>query len=151
MFSFLKPKPIFPPKDQERIMESIREAEKRTSGEIRLYVESRCPHVEAIDRAVEIFNQLKMEQTAQRNGVLVYVAFKDQQLAIYGDKGIYEKTGEAFWKKGVEQMLAHFNKEDHITGLVTVIKEIGEALYEHFPYDGATDKNELPDDIVFGK
>ena len=87
----------------------------------------------------------------QRNAVLVYVALKDRQLALYADEGIYQKAGKDFWNTAVKKMLSHFNKEDYAQGIAAVVKEIGESLTDHFPYDGLTDKNELPDEIVFGK
>jgi len=81
----------------QQIVAAIGQAERQTSGEIRVFVESRCRFVNPLDRAAEVFTGLKMDQTAQRNAVLVYVALKDRQLALYGDKGIHEKVGDAFW------------------------------------------------------
>jgi uncharacterized membrane protein len=150
-FSFFKRRPFFTDEEQDKIISAIRDAEKRTSGEIRLYIESRCKYVEPLDRAAELFYGLQMEKTKERNAVLVYIAVKDHQLAIFADEGIHQKTGESFWKKEVQQMLTDFNKESYAAGLVKVISDIGEALYHHFPYDNVQDKNELPDDIVFGK
>jgi len=91
-----KPKSFFSPQEQEKIVNAIREAEKNTSGEVRVFVESKCRFVNALDRAAEIFNALKMQQTAQRNATLVYVAMKDKQLAVLGDEGIYKKQGNFF-------------------------------------------------------
>lgn len=104
-----------------------------------------------MDRAAEVFGGLHMEKTAGRNGVLVYVALKDRQLALFGDKGIHEKVGSEFWNERVKNILGHFNKADYAGGLARMITEIGEALQRHFPFDKGTDKNELPDDIVFGR
>jgi len=151
MFSFFRKKDFFKPEESEAIVDAIRAAEKQTSGEVRLYVESHCKFVDPLDRAAELFFALKMEQTAQRNGVLVYVAIKDRQLAIFGDKGIHEKVGDEFWEKEVAQMINHFNSENYAKGLARVITNIGEALRTNFPYQGEKDKNELPDDIVFGR
>ena len=151
LFPFFKKKDFFSEKEKEQIVHAIKEAETQTSGEVRLYVESRCSFIDPVDRAVEIFNSLKMEETDLRNAVLIYVAMKDRQLAIYGDSGIHEKTGDEYWKLAVNQMLHHFNKENYAEGINNVIKEIGETLKEHFPFDKDTDKNELPDEIVFGK
>ena len=100
---------------------------------------------------MEIFAELQMDKTEERNAVLVYIAMKDRQLAIYGDAGIHDKVGTAFWNNEVQSMLAHFNKKDYVQGIVKIIHDIGEALVTHFPYNANTDKNELPDDIVFGK
>lgn len=151
IFSFLFPaKPFFTDEEQQQIVAAIRAAEKRTSGEIRLFIESKCSYVDALDRAAEIFFGLKMEHTEDRNGVLLYIAVKDKQLAIFGDKGIHEKVGTEFWNKEVRKILSEFSKQHYADGLVTIVTEIGEALVHHFPYENE-DRNELPDDIVFGR
>ena len=153
MFGLLKRKAdnFFSEQEKEKVLQAIQNAERSTSGEVRVYVESRCRFVDPIDRAAEIFYNLKMDATEQHNGVLVYVAIKDRQLAIFADEGIYKKAGASFRKEEVSKMLQQFNKENYADGLATVVKEIGESLHTHFPYDATTDKNELPDDIVFGK
>lgn len=153
MFSLFRKKTdnFFSDEEKEKILSAIQKAEQTTSGEIRVYVEKRCRFVDAIDRAAEVFYSLKMEQTAYRNATLVYVAFKDRQMAVFGDEGIYTKTGKDFWNEAVKKMLLNFNKENYAQGIVEVIEQIGAALAYHFPYDPSTDKNELPDDIVFGK
>jgi uncharacterized membrane protein len=148
---FFSRKEFFSETEKKQIVEAIQAAEHETSGEIRLFVESRCRFVDPLDRAAEVFASLKMEQTAARNAVLVYVALKDRQLALFGDRGIHEKVGDAFWNEKVGLILSHFNKADYAEGLRRIMKEIGEALNRFFPYDKDTDKNELPDDIVFGK
>ena len=149
--SFLKRKPLFSGEQQSQIVAAIQQAEQCTSGEIRVFVENRCRYVDPLDRAAEIFSGLRMEKTAARNAVLVYVALKDRQLALYGDRGIHEKVGSAFWNQQVGNILSHFNKADYAGGIAGVVMEIGQALQQHFPYDRGTDKNELPDDIVFGR
>lgn len=152
IFSFFnKPKRFFSVKDNEQIVQAIRNAEMQTSGEIRIYVESRNPFVNVLDRASEIFFQLKMDKTVDRNAVLLYIAIKDQQLALFGDEGIHTKVGEAFWDSQVKSMIAQFSKENISNGIEQCIQQIGQTLKEKFPYDSATDKNELPDEIVFGK
>ena len=151
MFSLFKRRPFFNFREEQNIMQAIRDAEQRTSGEIRLFIESRCRYVDPLERAGEIFYHLKMNETALRNGVLVYMAYKDRQLAIFGDEGIHQKTGTEFWKTEVKKLLSYFNKNNYQDGFITIITEIGEALCTHFPYNANTDKNELPDEIVFGK
>lgn len=148
---FRRKKSFFPEEDTRLIVKAIRQAEKSTSGEVRVFVESRCPWMDAIDRAAELFFRLKMDHTEQRNGVLVYVAMKDRQLAVFGDEGIHQKVGTAYWNKLVAEMLSSFNKEDYAKGIAESVIQIGDALHTHFPYDRETDKNELPDDIVFGR
>ena len=149
--SLFRKKEFFTVGEQEKIIQAIKEAETRTSGEVRLYVESHCRFVDPIDRAAEIFWALKMDLTKDRNGVLVYVALKDRQLAVLGDEGINQRVGKEFWDVEVSKMLERFRKHDYAEGLVSIIEDIGNALHTHFPYDQETDKNELPDDIVFGR
>ncbi len=152
MFSFLrKKKQLFSEEDNRLIVKAIRHAEQRTSGEVRVYVESCCRFMDAIDRAKEIFFTLKMEQTEQRNAVLVYVAIKDHQLAVLGDEGIHQKVGADYWNKVVTEMLKSFDKDNYAKGIADCVIQIGEALQTHFPFDKGTDKNELPDTIVFGR
>jgi len=151
IFSFLSRKQNwFTPQENEAIVNAIRAAEKRTSGEIRVFVETRCSFLDPVDRAFEVFFGLKMDKTEDRNGVVLYIAMKDQQLAVFGDKGIHEKVGTEFWNREVKKMLTSFSKENYTDGIVRIIREIGEALVSHFPYENE-DRNELPDDIVFGR
>jgi uncharacterized membrane protein len=92
-----------------------------------------------------------MNETKDRNGVLVYVAVNDRKLAIYADQGIYEKVGIEFWYSQVQEMTGHFKSMNYVIGISTVVKEIGQALHENFPYDRVNDSNELSDDIMIGK
>lgn len=153
MWALFKKKPVayFTDAEQEQISVAITEAEKRTSGEIRVFVEARCKKATPIDRAAEVFQQLKMEQTAARNGVLVYVAMKDRKLAVFGDEGIHSRVGEAFWKQEVDNMIRHFSGEQHVAGIISIVHSIGEALLTHFPFDEKGDENELPNHVVFGE
>ena len=142
---------LFSQEEKDLVVAAIQGAECKTSGEVRVYIESKCRFVKPVDRAIEIFQKLNMQSTAQRNAVIVYVAMKDRQLAVYGDQGIHEKVGIDFWNEAVKKMLQQFNSSNYANGIATVVTEIGNALQEHFPYDAQTDINELPDDIVFGK
>jgi uncharacterized membrane protein len=152
VFRFLrKKKEFFTEAEKRSIIEAISNAEHRTSGEVRVFIESRCRYVDAIDRAAEIFLLLKMEKTNDRNAVLVYIATKDRQLAVFGDEGIHKKVGNEYWNEKVRKMISIFNEENYAEGVCQCVKDIGEALHHHFPYEKYTDKNELPDDIVFGR
>jgi uncharacterized membrane protein len=148
---FLSKKDFFSSEEKNKIVSAIREAEQQTSGEVRVYVESHCRFVEALDRATEVFTLLKMGETSGHNAVLIYLAIKDRQLAIFGDRAIHEKVGEDFWRNEVIHMLTHFQNSHYADATVKVILDIGAALKFHFPYDRQTDINELPDDIVFGR
>jgi uncharacterized membrane protein len=150
VFPFSKKKQFFTEEEKKLIVEAVQGAEKRTSGEIRVFVESRCKYVDAIDRAAEIFFGLKMENTADRNAVLLYVAMKDRQLAVFADEGIHKRLGQEYWNQEIKQLVSNFNREDYAAGIRQCVTDIGEALYSNFPFDNKTDKNELPDDIVFG-
>jgi uncharacterized membrane protein len=153
MLSLFKPKQqkFFSKEDEVKIVSAIHAAEQQTSGEVRLYIENKNRFVDPLDRAAEIFLQLKMAETVNRNAVLVYVAIKHRELAVFADEGIYSKAGQQFWNNAVRTIIHDFKKENYAEGLVEIIYKIGELLKTHFPYDAATDKNELPDDIVFGR
>jgi len=151
LFPWRKEKEFFSAEEQQRIIDAIKKAETHTSGEVRLFIESKCRYVDAIDRAQEIFSQLEMDKTLERNASLIYVAVKDKQAAVYGDKGIYEKLGKLYWEEEVNKMMVCFKQANLAEGIVQCISDIGDALHQHFPYDRDTDKNELPDEIIFGK
>jgi uncharacterized membrane protein len=146
-----KLKSLFSVNESTRIVDAIRNAEQQTSGEVRVFIESRCRFVDPLDRAAEIFWNLKMDQTVYRNAVLLYVAVKDHQFAIFADAGIHQKLGDDFWQKEVNLMSRHFRENHYLDAILLVINELGQALHSHFPYDPNADKNELPDDLVFGK
>ena len=151
MSLFARKKEFFTAEEKHRIVEAVQQAEQRTSGEVRIFVQSRCKYVDAIDQAAEIFFGLEMQKTEQRNAVLLYVAIKDRQLAIFGDEGIHQKVGDEYWKDKVKKMISNFNRSNYAEGIRQCVLDVDEALHAHFPYDRQVDKNELPDDIVFGK
>jgi len=150
LFKSNKP-PLIPEEGQRKIVEAIKKAERNTSGEVRVFVESRCSYVDPMDRAKEIFFNLEMQKTEEHNAVLIYVALLDRQFALYGDEGIYKKTGgDPYWVYELN-LMKHLFREDKIAdGIAGCVINIGNALSQHFPYNIDTDKNELPDDIVFG-
>lgn len=141
---------FFSAEEKQRLVAAIQKAEQRTSGEVRLFVESKCRFVNATDRAAEIFLKLQMDKTELRNATLIYIAVDDKQAAVLGDEGIHQKVGTQYWKDVVTKMLMHFKSERLCDGICTAIVDLGGALQHYFPYDRDTDKNELPDEIVFG-
>jgi len=152
IFSFLKKKRVFfSAGDNEQIINAIKIAEKETSGEIRIYVEGKNPYVDALERAKEIFFELKMENTSERNAVLLYIAMDHRQLALFADEGIYQRVGAGYWDAAVKNMITHFTSNNISNGIEKCVLQVGETLKSEFPYKSDTDKNELPDDIVFGK
>ncbi len=137
-------------KEQEKtVIAAIKEAETNTSGEVRVHIEGRCKKDNPIDRAIEVFAELKMHETELRNGVIIYIATKDHKLAIWGDKGIHEKVGQDFWEEEVELMKKYFQADDYESGIRDAVLLVGERLKEHFPYQ-TDDINELDDEISYG-
>ena len=136
------------PEEQE-IIEAIGKAEKNTSGEIRVHIEKQTS-MAPIERSVEVFHQLQMEQTQDRNGVIIYVAVKSKQFAIYGDKGINEKVPADFWDTTKDTIISHFKNGNFKQGLIDGILKAGEQLQKYFPYaEGDTD--ELSNEISKGE
>lgn len=147
---FRKSKPVFTPAEAEQIVKAIREAEKATSGEVRVFIEKKNPLVSPLERAAEVFYDLKMQETDHRNGVLLYLATDHHEVALYGDEGIHRALGSEWWEKEVREMLQYFKQQDLASGIIQCISHAGRALQEKFPYEAGTDRNELPDEIVFG-
>ena len=138
---------LFTTEEQELIANTIAEAEKATSGEIRIAIEKHC-HGSAFERATQYFAQLGMDKTAQRNGVLIYLASVDHKFAIIGDRGIDNVVPEDFWETTQVAMKAHFSSGNMAEGIVAGISLAGEKLALFFPPQNG-DVNELPNDIVF--
>jgi uncharacterized membrane protein len=135
--------------EEAEVVEAIRLAEKNTSGEIRVHLEKKTP-IAPIERAVEVFHELKMNETQLRNGVIIYVAVKSKQFAIYGDQGINEKVTDNFWNCTKDIMVAHFKNGKNKQALVDGIFNTGEQLKKHFPYQ-SDDSDELSNEISKGE
>lgn len=133
-----------------RIREAIEAAEKRTSGELRVFIEDDCKD-DVMDRAAFVFEELDMHETELRNGVLIYVAVSHRKLAIIGDAGIHQKVGDRFWESIRNTMIERFKSGAFQQGIEEGVQAIGEALSTHFPYDQSGDRDELSNDVVFGK
>ena len=132
--------------DSDRIVAAIAAAEKGTSGEIRVHLTRHAPKdLEA--RALRRFHLLGMTKTAERNGVLIYIAPRARVFRILGDTAIHEKCGEDFWKEVAAAMEAHFRQGKLTEGVVAGIERVGEVLARHFPRRHK-DKNELPDEVT---
>lgn len=138
----------FTPDEQKRIVEAIRQAEKATSGEIRVHVEPHCASADPMQRAIEVFAHLGMNQTKEQNGVLFYLAYTDRKFAILGDKGINAKVPDNFWTSTKDLLRSHFAAGNYATGLSQGIERAGQQLKQYFPY-ASDDTNELADDISF--
>lgn len=132
--------------DHERIVAAIREAEAHTRGEIRVHASNRAADHPQLEAARQ-FERLGMTATAERNGVLIYVAPRSQRFAILGDSGIHEKCGPDFWKEVAAAMEQDFREGRFTEGLLKGIAKAGDALATHFPRTAAADVNELPDRV----
>ncbi len=132
--------------EEEAVVEAIRQAELRTSGEIRVHLERNVKGV-ALERAKVLFQELKMNNTKAENGVLFYVATEDRKFAICGDRGINGKVPANFWESTKELMQSHFKQGSFKQGLIEGIASAGEQLHTYFPWD-TNDRNELPDEIT---
>ncbi|WP_353140443.1 TPM domain-containing protein [Pseudopedobacter sp.] len=133
--------------EQEKIKDAIEWAEKSTSGEIRVCLEKHCK-LDPYQRALECFYDLGMEQTQQKNGVLIYIATEDHKLAILGDEGISKLVPDNFWHSTKDLMIQHFKNGNLAEGISVGVIEAGKQLKKFFPYQDG-DANELSDDIVF--
>ena len=151
MFNFFPKKKLLLPEQERLVALAIEDAEKQTSGEIRVYMESRNPLMSTLDRAANLFVEMGMQKTEKRNGVLIYLATKDREVAIVGDEGIHHIVGTAYWNLRIEEMIACFKNNQVAPGLVNCINLVGAVLSEKFPYVSGSDKNELSDEIHYGK
>lgn len=131
------------------VRQAIEEAEKGTSGEIRVHLDEICTG-SPMERAEEVFRFLKMDRTKLRNGVLIYVACQSKVFAIIGDKGINDVVPDNFWQDISDVIKKEFQSGRYASGLAGAVRMAGEKLKEFFPYQ-RDDVNELPDDISFGK
>ncbi|MBC7616058.1 MAG: TPM domain-containing protein [Pedobacter sp.] len=138
---------IFTKKEQELIANAIAAAEKATSGEIRIAVDKLC-HGSAFERATQYFAELGMDKTAQRNGVLIYLAHEDHKFAVIGDRGIDTVVPDDFWETTQVAMKAHFLSGNIAEGIIAGVSLAGEKLALFFPYQNG-DVNELPNDIIY--
>ena len=143
----MKASSFFTKEQQFHIGSAIKEAEKATSGEIRVHIESNLEG-DVLDRAAWIFKKLAMHKTAERNGVLFYLAVESRKFAIIGDSGINAKVPAGFWDNVKEVLEKHFREDRFAEGLTKGILMAGMQLKSHFPYR-KDDVNELSDEISF--
>ncbi len=135
-------------KDEEEIVEAIRVAECDTSGEIRVHIEQNCD-IDVYERALDVFHILKMDNTKEQNGVLIYVAVDNKSFVIFGDQGINNIVGSDFWNSTRDKIANQFKSGNFKQGMIDGIKEAGSALSNHFPWQHG-DSNELDNTISKG-
>ncbi|MGZ3885690.1 MAG: TPM domain-containing protein [Bacteroidia bacterium] len=140
-------KRFFTKEEQQLLVDAISKAEMHTSGEIRLHLENFC-WGDGLKRAAKVFGTLKMHETAERNGVLIYIATMSRKVAVVGDEGIHQKLGAEFWDKLVKNLISKFKANQKAPGLADCIIECGNQLGNYFPRR-ADDKNELSNTISY--
>ena len=136
---------FFTREEKNQIVSAIREAEKKTSGEIRVFLEKGA-RGDLMERAQKIFEKLGMTRTKRRNGVLIYLSIRNREFVILGDRGIHQKVGDDFWRDVVSIFEKRFSEGHFVEGIVSGIHEIGKKLQIHFPREKG-DVNELPDTV----
>jgi len=136
--------------DEDKVKEAIGEAERRTSGEIRVSV-SRFFWGPVRPVAERAFRRLNMDATKARNGILFFIVPSRRKFVVLGDEGIHAHVGQDFWTEMAAAMSGRFRKGEFTEGLVDAVRAAGESLSFHFPYDRSTDVNELPDEIDYGR
>jgi uncharacterized membrane protein len=135
--------------EHDQIVDAIRAAESKTSGEIRVYIQRGKLKADPLISAQKKFRRLRMDKTSERNAVLIFIAPRAHKFAVVGDKAIHEKCGEEFWQRVVTAMHHCFRQDKFTEGIGGAIAVIGDILAAHFPRT-AIPSNELPDEIVEG-
>lgn len=128
------------------LIQAIVEAEKNTSGEIRIHLSKRFFESNLIANAQKKFEELKMHLTDEKNGVLLYFNIRKRKFVLWGDEGIHQKVQQDFWNKLASEITHAIHTKDLTDGIIHAVSKIGAALSEHFPHK-TDDKNELPNDI----
>ncbi len=134
--------------EEQEIVNAILEAEKNTSGEIRVHIEASAK-IDHFSRAQQVFHFLKMDNTKDENGVLLYVAVEDKKFVIYGDKGIDKAVPKGFWDDTKEIISTYFHNGNFKQGIIDGVLKAGKELEAHFPWNH-NDTNELSDAISKG-
>jgi uncharacterized membrane protein len=138
---------LFPDDDLDVIGAAVVDAERETSGEIRVHLERRLPRgTDALTRATHVFARLKMDATAERNGVLLYLAVEDRKLAIVGDSGVHARVGDEYWQRVRDAMVERLRAGAARDAIVHAVLDVGLVLRKFFPRR-PDDRNELSDEV----
>lgn len=140
-------KPFFSAQDEAIVIKAIQTAEKNTSGEVRVHIEKTCKG-SAFERGLDVFYKLEMQNTREKNAVLIYVAYQSNKLAIIAGEGINALVPEHFWDKIRDGLIAAFREKNYAIGLAEAITQCGLQLQQFFPWQN-TDTNELPNTISY--
>ena len=138
---------FFKKEEEARIIAAIQEAERQTSGEIRVHLERKAGD-NILNAAAITFHKLEMDKTKLRNGVLIFLVPSHKEFAILGDEGINKKVPANFWEEVRDVMQQNFRAGKFTDGVCAGVQLAGEKLKAHFPWE-SDDKNELPDEISY--
>lgn len=137
------------PHDEQRIVAAIEAAELMTSGEVRVHLNDTCSG-DPLRDAQKQFQKLGMHRTAERNGILFFIALESHKFAVVGDSGIHAKVGQSFWEGIRDHMVPELKEGRWVDALELGIAEAGRALAEHFPHQGSSDRDELSNEVSRG-
>ncbi|HJX98700.1 MAG TPA: TPM domain-containing protein [Chthoniobacterales bacterium] len=135
--------------EHDAIVQAIRDAEAKTSGEIRVFIQRGEVKGDPLHAAQKRFHRLGLHKNAHHNDVLIWVAPRAHKFAVVGDEAIHQKCGDALWQSLIEKMRKHFRDENFTHALVDAIHAIGDALAEHFPR-GSTSHGGAPNEVIEG-
>ena len=135
--------------DEQRIVAAIEASELVTSGEVRVHLNDTCSG-DPLRDAQKQFQKLGMHRTAERNGILFFLALESHKFAVVGDSGIHAKVGQSFWEGIRDHMVPELKEGRWVDALELGIAEAGRALAEHFPHQGRSDRDELSNEVSRG-
>lgn len=143
----------FPASSLRKIENAIAHAEAQCAGQIRFAVEHALDGAalwvgqSARERAIQVFSDLRVWDTAHNNGVLIYLLLADRDVEIVADRGVHEKLGQAVWEAICQEMETAFRQGEFEAGVLAGIRSVGQQLTQHYPQQGAQ-HNELPNHPV---
>ena len=137
----------FTPEEEQQINKAVADAEHGTSGEIRVHIDRYCK-TDPLLKAKNLFHHLKMDETALKNGVIIYISIEDKKVAVFGDQGINQVVEPDFWDSTLAKMTEQFKSGNMVEGINAGLKEAGDRLKYYFPKSD-NDINELPDEISY--
>jgi uncharacterized membrane protein len=137
------------PEQEQRIVAAIEAAEFVTSGEVRVHLNDTCKG-DALKDAEKVFKRLRMDQTADRNGILFYIALESHKFAVVGDLGIHAIVGQSFWDGIRDRMVTELKEGRWLEAIELGVAEAGRALAQYFPHQGDRDRNELSNEVSRG-
>ena len=137
------------PEQEQRIAAAIEAAELLTSGEVRVHLNDTCKG-DALKDAEKVFKRLRMDQTADRNGILFYIAIESHNFVVVGDLGIHASVGQSFWDGIRDRMVTELKEGRWLEAIELGVAEAGRALAQYFPHQGDRDRNELSNEVSRG-